>query len=207
MVQKRYSFIVFALLLLGLALNLGFGRLKFAAPRPVPLNQFPYRIGDWSAAKDDPVDPAVLKALPTATIVQRDYHDLAGHVVTLELITGKSYDDFHDPNVCLPAQGWNLHDHKILNWGGQEMNFMKATLNNYTQDFAYYLAGGYIPYIPMGGIAQRKYYAWRKLLTGEAGGSLVVRMSIQDGPNSLDVLKNFALAIQPIVKQLVKEQR
>ncbi|HLH79110.1 MAG TPA: EpsI family protein [Chthonomonas sp.] len=207
MQQRRYSFLICALLLLGLGANLGFGRLKFATPHPVPIENFPRHIGDWVCVADDPVDPAVQKALPTATIIQREYRDPLGHVVTLELITGKSYDDFHDPNVCFPAQGWTLFDHKILNWNGQEVNFMKATLNGYTEDFAYYLAGGYLAQIPMGGIAQKKFYAWRKLLTGEGGGSLVVRMSNTEGPGSVDVLKRFALTIQPIVNALVKEKR
>lgn len=203
--MKRNAIYLIILLIGGFGINMAMPRLKFAKPHPLPIDTFPVNIGGWNGGPDVPPDPAVQKALPTATITERTYTDRKGRQVDLELITGSNYDDFHDPNVCFPAQGWIVHDEPPWHVDHTMASFMTAERDGTKIDFLYYLAGGYVSGIPLGGAALKKMYALRRLFTGEGGGSLVVRMSATDDPGSRQTLRDFAAAIQPAVDALVAE--
>lgn len=179
-------------------------RLPFAHPTPLPVMSFPTKVGDWTAGKNLPQDPDVMKILSTATIMSRNYKNKAGQEINLTLITGTEYSDFHSPLACFPAHGFALSNQVTWPLYGQSVHFMTASLEGNSEDFCYFIPGGMALGGVMGGSASH-LLALSSLVTGHEGGSVVVRLTTADNPGSQDLIKRFIGLIMPDINQLIAE--
>ncbi len=200
-----YTIAACAVLLTGIVAQHALARMKYAHPTPLPINTFPRQIGNWKAGKDLPNDPLILEALPGATLVSRDYANVKHpqETVNLMLVTGNSYQDFHDPRGCFPTHGFRVSH--LENWvqDGNRIQYMQAEQNGNTIDFLFYVPGGLGFASEQGDLFLRKMFALREMLTGASGGSVVVRLTVDDGPNSQQLMRHFIDVIQPAVTALV----
>ncbi len=201
--DSLFSGLVCAALMGGIVAQHALPRLKYAHPKPLPIDSFPRVEGQWVSGADVPVDPVIQQAIPTAKLLQRIYRNPSGKEIFLCLITGPSYADFHDPNVCFPAHGYTLSKETAWNQDGQQIRFITAERNGAKQDFMYFFPGGFALGSRMGLAYLEKMYALRRLITGEQGGSLVVRLTADDSPTSVAMLKSFIHQIMPDVNALV----
>ena len=75
-----------------------------------PLDQIPYRVGEWEGA-DLPVPPEVAEMLTPDAILHRSYRDPVGYEVRAWVIFWSSRNmvkGYHHPDVCWPNRGYRL---------------------------------------------------------------------------------------------------
>ncbi len=196
--RKIFTLIGLALVVMALLADHAFGRLKPARPHLVPVETFPSRIGEWNSIETLSIDPEVQKKLSTARMVERVYQNRTGQTVNLLLLTAGDYKDFHDPNVCFPAQGFALTDNRSLKIGKQAMNSMVATQGATSSYVLYWLSGDYAANMPHSN-GLKKILALRKLFLKEEATSLFVRVTTNASEGNRLAAQEFAERIlQPI---------
>jgi len=201
---KVLAIIGLAMILTAIAANHTFGRLQYAQPHLLPIETFPRRIGRWKQEGEDrPIDQEVIKVLPTAHIVDRVYRDASGQIINLLMLTASDYKDFHDPNICLPGNGWQLSDRTTFLFQGQNINKMRASQRNTHLLVFYWLPGNYTANIDHG-LPMQKVLSLRKALTGEEGQSLFVRVIAAENAASPDTVQRFIADIQPAIQALTE---
>lgn len=203
--DKILSVTACALVLVALVANNAIGRMPFARPHILPLGTFPRQIGGWRAGPDVPITPDVQRIIPTAHVLQRVYTNGSGKSVSLVLITATDYHDFHDPTVCFPGHGWVLTHPKDIRVGNQEAHEMSASLDGETLSVIYWLPGEFISGVDMGD-PMKKLLSLRKLVTGDQGASMVVRVSVDQANGGAATALKFAAQILGAVNQLAKEK-
>ena len=67
----------------------------------------PSTIGEWTGY-DLKFDQATYDALPSCSLLLRIYTNPSDEEVDLAIVYGKDLGDFHQPEVCLQGQGWNI---------------------------------------------------------------------------------------------------
>ncbi len=90
-------------------LTYGLARVEYL-PSPPPLALFPRAFGEWTEARDVPVDPVQLALLAPDDVLSRDYLR-NGRAPDISLFIAYYRSQFslggaHDPKVCLPGSGW-----------------------------------------------------------------------------------------------------
>jgi EpsI family protein len=90
-------------------LTYGLARVEHL-PSPPPLALFPRAFGEWTSARDVPVDPVQLAMLAPDDVLNRDYLR-GGESPDISLFIAyyrsqHSLGGAHDPKVCLPGSGW-----------------------------------------------------------------------------------------------------
>ena len=171
-------------------------RLSTAALHPTPIAAFPHTLAGWNSGPDRNGNTPLL---PSATIIERTYQNTQGQQFALLLLTATDYADFHDPNICLPAQGFTLGDiHKVkLGNTGESAFVMQATLRQQKIDVLYWWPGQARLETGYGYDQWGKLLAARDRLTGEQGKSLFVRMMAPADANSEQMLVQTATAWEP----------
>jgi exosortase len=198
------------LLLCAIVTNTVFPSLPPISPHLVPIEDFPRTIGNgrWvSEPKNDQfISDEVRSMLHHADVAERFYHDKQGHVVLLTLLTATDYADFHDPSVCIPAQGWNLSDQQQITLDRQPANLVTAEQSGRQFAVLYWLAGDFSSstFIGRPGTLQHRMLALRQAITREQGGSLVVRVDSDEANGGAELAKEFALQILGPVTELAK---
>jgi EpsI family protein len=182
--------------------NHAVGQLKTAVLRRLPVETFPKKIGDWTCITEQPSDPKVAAVLPTAHIVDRVYRDARGREVNLLLLTATDYADFHDPNICFPAQGFTLSPAASATVAGQTGRLMTAARDNSKLQVMYWWSGNAGSDTTYGREQVGKLLALRDRLTGKQGQSLFVRVITSDTPGTDDALNTFVTQSAPALKRL-----
>jgi len=106
-----------AVLAVQFALSRALSRTEYL-PSPPPLDQFPWRLGEWSRVKDELMEPGVLEMLAPDDSLNRTYVH-AGRAAEVNLFmayykTQHRAANAHDPKVCLPGSGWNPLVSKVV---------------------------------------------------------------------------------------------
>jgi EpsI family protein len=86
-------------------------RVSEAGIEPV----LPERIGKWTGKQVD-ISQVEKDLLPSDTeFARRLYTDDAGHQVFCSIIlSGRDVSSIHRPELCLPGQGWNIQDSRVI---------------------------------------------------------------------------------------------
>lgn len=87
-------------------------------PSPPPLMNFPLRLGDWAQIHDWTLEPEVLEMLSPDDTLTREY-ELSGSPRRASLFvayykTQLRAKQAHDPKVCLPGNGWNPVESRVI---------------------------------------------------------------------------------------------
>jgi EpsI family protein len=87
---------------------------------PIPgLHNLPWQLGNWKAGAEDSIGAATEAYLKPDEYVLREYADTAGGTpINLFVAYFKSLQNSygpHSPSVCLPASGWLVTSHRIVN--------------------------------------------------------------------------------------------
>ena len=178
------------------------------ASRRVPVETFPRKIGEWTAGKDQRVDPSVLQRLSTANIVDRNYRNPAGQDIDLTLVTASNGGDLHNPKICFPAQGWRLGDEKVIHIGGRSANYMIASQNGAQFEVIYWLTGSSVRRSAFSEKLVRLHtrfvgldgHVMKAVMDGD---SLMVRLMAPHDPDSHRALLQFAGQIQSPIQALI----
>ncbi len=181
-------------------------RLTTAALHPTPIAAFPREVGGWSGSPDRSGNTPLL---PSATIIDRTYQNTQGQQIALMLLTAHDYADFHDPNICLPSQGFTLGDiHKVpLGSTGESAFVMRATLRQQKIDVLYWWPGQARLETGYGYDQWGKLLAVRDRLTGEQGKSLFVRLMAPADDHSEQMLAQAAAAWEPSLVALRHKEK
>ncbi len=181
-------------------------RLSTAALHPTPIAAFPHTLAGWTSGPDRNGNTPLL---PSATIIERTYQNTQGQQFALLLLTATDYADFHDPNICLPAQGFTLGAiHKVaLGNTGDSAFLMTATLRDQKIDVLYWWPGQARLETGYGYDQWGKLLAARDRLTGEQGKSLFVRMMAPNNANSEQMLTQAAAAWEPELVALRNKEK
>ena len=176
-------------------------RLSTAALLPTPIAAFPHTLGGWTSGPDRDGNTPLL---PSATIIERTYQNTQGKQFALLLLTAHDYADFHDPNICLPAQGFTLGEIRKVALGnkGDSAFMMTATLRNQKIDVLYWWPGQARLETGYGYDQWGKLLAARDRLTGEQGKSLFVRMMVPHDTQSEQMLTQTASSWEPTLVAL-----
>ncbi len=83
----------------------------------------PNKVGYWEGA-DAPVPRAVLWMLKFPQAAGRKYTSPFGEQVEASVITAGEFENFHDPTVCVPSNGFVLTAKKIFNLNGCNIRAM-----------------------------------------------------------------------------------
>lgn len=72
-------------------------------------------VGDWTGGAAEGLTEQERKQLPADTAgVRRRYIDPQGHEVTCSIVlAGRDVTSIHRPEICLPAQGWNIQMEQV----------------------------------------------------------------------------------------------
>lgn len=188
----------------------------YAVPRlPVPaihkirVETFPRTLGEWTAGPDQAVDPEVQGKIPTATIVCRNYTNKSGDSVELLLLSASQRGDFHDPNLCFPAHGWNLTDHQAIRIKGERFDRMTAVQNNLETEVLYKWMGD-ANILPPNHLILRSAYTLREellahgMMDRQDGMSVFMRVTAPNDDLHQKAITNFTNLITPIVQSLLK---
>jgi EpsI family protein len=196
------------MVLAALIANHAAGRVQPPQLHQLPVRSFPRQIGEWKAGPDNPVDPDVQHQLSTAIIVDRDYKNIAGDDVDLVLITADRTGDLHNPKVCLPDQGWQLSEEKMINVGDQPASFMVAGRGQEQLEVLYWLTGQ----TRRGKSLPLRFQSLRAAVIGIEGDSLrnqihgyslFVRLIAVHTPSGHQALLRFANQILEPLKPIV----
>lgn len=175
--------------------------LGTAILHPAPLAAFPHALAGWVSGPDVPANTPLL---PSATIIERDCRDSQGHEMSLLLLTARDYADFHDPNICLPSQGFTLGPIRRVALGksGEDAFLMTATRREQKIDVLYWWPGQAHLETGYGYDQWGKLLSLRDRLTGEQGKSLFVRMMAPASPDNEERLTQTAAAWEPALAAL-----
>ncbi len=182
-------------------------RLGTAVLRPAPIASFPRALGGWTCVAETNADTPIL---PTAHLLQRDWKDGQGHSVQSLLLTARDYSDFHDPNVCLPAQGFALSPLQVVRLPGtaQDAFLLTATTRlGERRQVLYWWPGQPTLRSGAGRDQWGRLLAMRDRLTGETGHSLFVRLICSADDGSEARLTRTAAAWEPALDALRRAAR
>ncbi|HLV79114.1 MAG TPA: exosortase-associated EpsI family protein [Chthonomonadaceae bacterium] len=198
MQNHKLALLGLTLLLAALAADHALGRLVFNNPPRLPVESFPRAIGEWKAGPDQPVDPSIREKLPTATIVDRVYQNGFGQPVELTLVSAQDYNDLHDQRLCLPAQGWQISDPKLVAIAGRQINFVSAARNDEKIEMLFWLAGKNL----RDDTLPERLRSLRTTVAGVQGYSLLVRLTATGDEDGHRALFAFAHAMLPPLAKL-----
>ena len=199
--------LVCILLAAGAALaNRAVPRLSTVVLRPAPIAAFPRTVGGWMCVAEKSADTPVL---PTAHILERTWQNKEGQSLQSLLLTARDYSDFHDPNVCLPLQGFDLSPLRIVRLPGttQDAFLLTATRLVECQQILYWWPGQPTLRSGAGRDQWGKLLALRDRLTGETGHSLFVRLICPADDGSEARLTQTAAAWEPALDALRRRAR
>lgn len=96
----------------------------------------PVRAADW-VGTDGEFDRQTYDALPTCSLLTRDYVDRLGDKVNLLIVYGRDLGEFHQPEICMQGLGWKRTGGGTV-WlqpkGGTRRQATVVTMTNDYQD-------------------------------------------------------------------------
>jgi exosortase len=194
------------LMLTAFATDRSVARLEFPRPIPAAIDRFPVVIGPWNGGEDRPMNSDVREKLKTACSRDRVYTNTNSRQgVQLLLLTGSDPEDFHNPAICFPSQGWTLINRRHFRYNGQDINAMDAEQGSERVMVWYWwysndpLSSMKVPNIPFA----RDIYRLRFKAAGEnVTTSLFVRAIVPASPDAEPTMKTFVNDIWPHLEAL-----
>jgi len=97
---------------------------KEATPPVAPLSVFPKSFGDWTFAKEQPLEREIIEVLKSDDTLQRAYVTPRGQVAWLFIAyfkTQRTGQSPHSPKNCLPGSGWEplINDRPSIEVSGE----------------------------------------------------------------------------------------
>jgi EpsI family protein len=170
----------------------------------LPLNQIDSRIGSWTAARDEQLDPPTLRALSPTAYLSRKYgkKDSQLDLFIAYFAQQRAGESMHSPKHCLPGAGWEIwkHDSAWVSFNGDRVQINKYSIENMgTRMLMFYW------YQSKDRIVANEYLgkvllARDTLLTGHTAGS-IVRIMLPDAPGQSEEGLRFASALIPQVQR------
>jgi hypothetical protein len=186
------------------AADYGFGKLPIAKTYRLPVQTFPTKIGQWQSGPLIPVAADVQAMLPSAIIWERTYTDTVGRTVDLTLVTSKDNINIHDPNVCLPAQGWQIINREKYTDNGQQITMLDLTQDDQKMRCVFWLSGYYPPKLSNHFWIQDAALLRSHIVKTRESASLLVRIISDTSNGNIDAPNIFAKAALPYVNQLTE---
>lgn len=202
--MRNINFSWGAVLMLTIALvcNHVVSRIPIGVSKLLPIETFPHKIGGWVSSSDIPSSEDVKKILPHAHISERIYHK-GDAAINFLLLTSPVPSEFHDPMVCLPAQGWVTKSSITKNIGGHSVTILKSEAKSRGLTTIYWY-DGYMESVKPHGIFLKTMYKIRNsVLNREEGISLFVRIIYEDD-NGATNIDDFLKGIQNPINDIVK---
>lgn len=187
-----------------------FPRLPVPSIHKIPVETFPRTIGEWQAGPDEPVDPEVQAKIPTAKIVSRVYKNSAGQTVELTLLSASVKSDFHDPNLCFPAHGWELSNHRAVRFQEDRFDEMTAVQEGTKMEVLYKWLSTVSAQPPANVVLRTSYKIREEMLAHgmmdrQDGMSVFVRVMARRDSSSQRALNDFVPQILPTIKSIMCE--
>jgi len=107
--SSSLRFRVVGILAVLLAARLVSGQAVTATPLPLPLDRFPFELGDWRGAEAPAFDAATVRVLNADAYLHRVYeHAELGPASLFVAYYGSQEhgEAIHSPQNCLPGSGW-----------------------------------------------------------------------------------------------------
>ena len=160
---------------------------------------FPRQVGNWQGGPDRPVAASTQKLLPTASILDRFYTDTGSaerrRTVSLVLVSAALLADAHDPELCLPGQGWKVEHLPAPAFGDRAVHYDRVVQDGQSMDVLYWWD---VPRCSgeswMDSIEKTRMTLWGR-------GTILVRLATPTGPESNAVLEQFARQIIPVIER------
>jgi len=199
-----FSLIAAGMLIVTLMVSYGSPRLQPDKPQVLPIETLPKQIGVWKSEKDISLDPKVQKVLPTARLLTRVYINPAGKAVELLLLTAREVDDYHDPRVCFPNQGWQISEEQVIQVDNQKMNTLVAMQGREKLDVNFWWVANKNTSQSKNGIVAGLYTLRKAFVRGESTSLFVRLLALQDGGGQSG-MKAFLLELQPELDKMTRD--
>lgn len=203
---KRFLAVVGLLLIVGIVSIFAYMPMKFESGGDVRASSIPMAIGQWQG-KDLSMDPHVYEILETDNLIMRDYRDPQGRLINLYVIYSQNNRKVaHPPEICLQGGGAMIID-KTAEQVTPTIIATRLTLEykDLNRDIGYYWYKSGKEYSNNYVAFQLKMSVERLLRkpTSAAMIRLLTPVTDKNDPQaSLDMLKNFARQLQPLLEQL-----
>ena len=184
-------------------------------PAKKNLEQFPLKVGEWSADRSQPLKQIFIDALDLSEYVIIDYHNRDGKQVNFYVAYYESQskgESIHSPATCLPGSGWSFDQSGSVeitdvsgNKGSMEVNRAVMQLGRERQlSYYWFPVRGRI----LNNAYQLKIYNfWDALTQHRTDGALVrVITSVYGNEELSDAekrLQNFVGDIEPVLEEYI----
>ncbi len=169
-----------------LSVNAMFARGAWRRQIPLPIHEFPRQVGGWESVEDRPLEADVQWRIPSADVLDRMYANPSGHVVNMLLVTAADTVDIHDPQQCLPGQGWEIQQSAPITISGQAMTDLHVRKGAETLEALFW-------WTEATSSTDTTRRTLQNLLHRLGGrGTLLIRLSAPDTPANHAVLLDFA---------------
>lgn len=91
------------------------------------LPELPNRVGPWEA-RETPIPAAVLASLGYPKALGREYENPLGESVYVSLVAAGPFENYHDPTVCVPANGFRMTALKVFPLDGTGTSRVRAMI-------------------------------------------------------------------------------
>lgn len=203
--NKIYALIGLLIIALSWTMNRVIQPMEKAKPFKVQVEKLPETIGEWSMGQQRTADPEIQKALQSATIVDREYTKEGFEPISLMLVSASNSVDIHNPQLCFPNQGWRLDDQSKIVYQGQEMNSMRASIQDRRYRILYWIQGGKITAEASNPWVRRLRAVRKRLVPEDEGQSLLARIIVPETREGRRSQTAFLDAFWAPLQKLVQE--
>ena len=182
-------------------------------PAKKNLEQFPLKVGEWSADRRQPLEQNFIDALDLSEYVIIDYHNRDGKQVNFYVAYYESQrkgESIHSPATCLPGSGWSFDQSGTVkitgvpgNNGSMEVNRAVMQLGRERQlSYYWFPVRGRI----LNNAYQLKIYNFWDALTQQRTDGALVRVitSVYENEELADAekrLQNFVRDVVPVLDE------
>ena len=177
----------------------------------LPVGSFPLHVGKWTSGPNRPVSNDVRMTLPHAAIIERVYTRPDGQSLDLLFVSSDVADEMHTPQVCLPAQGWEIERLQQFRLGEDRATDMVVSHEGHNIELMYWFTAKTTREIS---ILQRIQMLRAHLVgvSGEfvvsdvEGYSLLVRIIGTNTPDNHKALLEFVHQVQAPIRVLSEKR-
>ena len=212
----RQPVFIVAVILLGVTLALS-NTVDFREKIPAKknLDQFPLKIGEWTAYRHQPLAQKFIDALDLSEYVIINYHNRQGRDVNFYVAYYESQSkgkSIHTPATCLPGSGWSFHQSGTVKITGVLGNNKTMEVNRAVMQSGRNRQLTYYWFPQRGRILTNAYQLkiftfWDALTQQRTDGALVrVITSVYEDEKLADAekrLQNFVRDIEPVLEEYI----
>ena len=197
---KRPSIVGLAIVAVVIAVQLAVPRIAVGTSKKLPVTSFPRTLAGWTDTEDRQTDPELKKRLAGSTIVDRIYKR-KNQSVDLLLLTSDTLEDFHDPTICFPSQGWAIQGQQNTEISGFPATLMMAKSDRRLVKTIYWFVGDYQSTRAKTPLQKRLYKLRHLVVRREEGTCLFVRIISNSAPGDKS-LEDFVTDFRPAIEGL-----